>query len=313
VRIFMTGATGFIGSHVAYRLIEAGHELTIIARNPQKLTALSSHPQVKRISATLYDFEVIRTALIGCQACIHVALGWGDTPIDMLKTDTTATVSLLTSCLDLGIEHFIYTSSTAALGEFFASMNECDRLAPIDYYGATKAASEAFVLAAASNSKMRCNVIRPGYTFGNPVVPGATTQSDPRFRKIVQCALSNDDIVLQAGDGTQFIWAGDLARLYEAVLNSARNREVYYGLGVPFVSWQSIAEKAIELIGSKTKILLQGKPEAPKLFDLSKIREHFGLAFAAEPHLPAHLRYLIEELRERRAGQPKGNDRTLAQ
>ncbi len=51
MRIFITGATGFIGSHVAYRLLEAGHELVAIARNAEKTPSLSSHARVERVSA----------------------------------------------------------------------------------------------------------------------------------------------------------------------------------------------------------------------------------------------------------------------
>ncbi len=298
MKIFVTGATGFIGSHVAYRLLDAGHELVALARNPQKVPALAAHPKVQMLAATLYDFDDIRLALHGCDACIHIALGWGDTPIEMLRTDTTATVSLLTSCLDVGVKQFIYTSSTAALGSFFAEMKETDPLSPSDYYGATKAASEAYVLAVAAKSSMRCNVIRPGYTFGNPVVPGASIQSDRRFHEIVEGALNDSEIVLKAGDGTQFVAAGDLARLFEAVLNSDHNREVYYGLGVPFVSWASIAESAIQLCSSKSSIRLIGEAPEPCLFNLSKIRDHFGLAFELEPHLTEHLKYLIDGLKE---------------
>lgn len=293
MKIFITGAMGFIGSHVAYRFLDAGHDLVALARNPHKLPALAAHPKVQIVAATLYDFDVIREALQGCDACIHIALGWGDTPIEMLMTDTTATVSLLTSCLDAGIKQFIYTSSTAALGSFFAEMKETDPVMPSDYYGATKAASEAFALAVAAKSNMRCNIIRPGYTFGNPVKPGASIQSDRRFHDIVSEAVNDGEIVLKAGDGTQFIAAADLARLFEAVFNSDRNREVYYGLGVPFISWASIAETTIKLCSSKSSIRLIGEVPEPCLFNLGKIQRHFGLAFEAEPYLTEHLKYLI--------------------
>jgi UDP-glucose 4-epimerase len=297
MKIFITGATGFIGSHVAYALLAAGHELVAIARNPEKTRALSEHPRVKRVNATLYDYDVIKPLLAGCQACVHVALGWGDTPLEMLRTDTTATVSLLEACIGAGVEHFIYTSSTAALGGFWSRMSEADPTKPSDYYGATKAASEAYVMAVGAKTKLRCNVIRPGYTFGNPVVEGAPTQPDQRFHKLVKSALSGEDIVLKAGDGTQFVWAGDLARLYVAVLDSQRSRETYFGLGTPFVSWQSVAEEAIALTGSKSKVVIEGTPGAPCLFDLSKIREHFGLEFGSAPHITEHLRYLVAKAR----------------
>jgi UDP-glucose 4-epimerase len=295
MRIFITGATGFIGSHVAYQLLEAGHELVAIARNADKTPSLSTHPRVRRVSASLYDFAVIRDQLAGCEACVHVALGWGDTPVSMLETDTRATVFLLQACVEQGVKHFIYTSSTAALGGFWSHMSEADPVRPSDYYGATKAASEAYVMAVGAKSNLRCNVIRPGYTFGNPVAPGAPTQPDKRFGSIVKSALAGREIRLKKGDGTQFVWAGDLARLYRAVLDSKRSREVYFGLATPFVTWQAVAEEAVRLTGSKSQVITEGEPGAPCLFDLSKIRDHFGLEFGSAEHITRHLEYLIAQ------------------
>jgi UDP-glucose 4-epimerase len=291
MRIFITGATGFIGSYVAYRLLEAGHELVAIARNPDKTPSLTNHPRVRRVPASLYDFAVIREQLSGCDACVHVALGWGDTPVSMLETDTRATVFLLQACVEQGVKHFIYTSSTAALGSFWSRMSEADPTRPSDYYGATKAASEAYVMAVGAKSSMRCNVIRPGYTFGNPVVPGAPIQPDKRFASIVTAARAGQDIRVKRGDGTQFIWAGDLARLYQAVLDSTRSREIYFGLATPFVTWEAIAEEAVRLTGSRSRILTEGEPGPDCRFDLSKIKEHFGLEFGSAERITEHLRF----------------------
>ena len=65
MRVFITGATGFIGSYVAHRLLEAGHDLVAIARNPDKTPSLSRHPRVERVPASLYDFALIREKLAG--------------------------------------------------------------------------------------------------------------------------------------------------------------------------------------------------------------------------------------------------------
>lgn len=295
MRIFITGATGFIGSHVAYRLLDAGHELVAIARNPEKTPSLSSHPRVRRVLASLYDLRIIREQLAGCDACVHVALGWGDTPATMLEADTRATVSLLEACVEQGVKQFLYTSSTAALGGFWSRMTEADPVRPSDYYGATKAASEAYVMAVGARSSLRCNVIRPGYTFGNPVAPGAPTQPDKRFASIVKSALAGEDIRLERGDGTQFVWAGDLARLYQSVLDSERSREVYFGLATPFVTWQAVAEEAVRLSGSRSKVVAEGEPGAACRFDLSKIKEHFGLEFGSAEHITRHLEHLIAQ------------------
>lgn len=295
MKIFITGATGFIGSHVAYRLLNAGHQLVVLARSPDKTPSLSKHPDVKRVHGTLYDSALIRENLQGCSACVHIALGWGDEPLSMLQTDTTATVSLLEACVDAEVEQFVYTSSTAALGPFWSRMSEADPLRPGDYYGATKAASEAYVMAVGSQTPMRCNIIRPGYTFGNPAAPGAPTQPDQRFSEIAASSVAGTEIEVTRGDGTQFIAATDLAQLYEAVLNSRHNREAYYGLATPYVTWQAIAEQAVRLADSKSEVVVQGDGAAPCLFDLSKIREHFELEFDSAKALTNHLQYLIAQ------------------
>lgn len=291
----MTGATGFIGSWVAYRFLEAGHDLVVLARNPSKLAVLWEHPRVACVEARLTDFETIRESLRGMDACVHIALGWGETPTTMLDADTRVTAFLVETAAELGVEHFLYTSSTAALGPFFDGMNETHPLRPETLYGATKAASEAYVLAVAATSSLRCNVIRPGYTFGNPVVPGASVQSDNRFRDIAEKARAGQDIVLKAGDGTQFIWAGDLARLYQAALESERNREVYFGLAEPFVTWTHVAEIAVARSGSRSRIVLEGQETPPDRFDLGKVQRHFGLRFESEQRLIAHVEYWLSE------------------
>ena len=293
MRIFITGATGFIGSWVAYRLLGAGHQLVALARNPSKLPALWREPGVECVEGQLTDFDVIAKAMEGTEACVHIALGWGETATTMLASDTRVTAFLVETAAMLGLDQFVYTSSTAALGPFFDGMNETHPLRPDTLYGATKAASEAYVLAVGATSRLRCNVIRPGYTYGNPVVRGASVQFDRRFRDIAELANNGKDIPIRAGDGTQFIWAGDLAAVYQAVLESDKNREVYLGLAEPFVTWQRIAEHTVARSGSKSRLVLEG-PEAPRhLFDLGKICRDFGLRFESEGRLLQHIDHCL--------------------
>ena len=142
---------------------------------------------------------------------------------------------------------------------------------------------------------MRSNVVRPGYTIGNPVVPGAPLYSDRRFREIVRNALAGSDIVLARHDGTQFIWAGDLARIYTALLRSDVSRGVYFGLSRNFTTWEAIARQVIEMTGSPSRVVLEDKGHgaSPTLIDVSKIQREFGLAFDSTQQITAHLRYLI--------------------
>jgi UDP-glucose 4-epimerase len=212
----------------------------------------------------------------------------------MLTKDTASSVFLFEKAAEAGIKKFIYTSSTAALGEFRQDMDEEMKSKPVNYYCATKAASEEYLMALSYQYPMVCAVIRPGYTFGNPAVEGAPMEVDSRFREIVISALQGRDIIVTENDGTQFIWAGDLAKLYVSVLEKGENRNIYFGLARNFVTWEKIAEQAIMFTGSKSRIVKKS-PEAGGpacLFTLEKIKDSFGFSFESWDRIVDHVKYL---------------------
>jgi UDP-glucose 4-epimerase len=299
MKIFLTGGTGFIGSYVTKALSDKGHEIAILARNPDKVPHLSDLPGVSIVPGLITDFDVIEENLRDKEACIHIALGWGDLATSMLKNDTFPSVFLFETAARLGVKHIIYTSSTAACGNLSTHIDEKVKPEPSDYYGATKAATESFLFAISHKFPVRCNVIRPGYTFGNPVIEGASIEWDDRFKSIVRQAITGEEINVIQYDGTQFIWAGDLAKVYMSVLDSEKNRGTYFGLGPKFISWEQIAEKAIELSGSKSTIHLEdrGYDKKPLMYDVGLIKREFGLEFKAWDLIIGHLEYLIQTLR----------------
>jgi len=294
MNIFLTGGTGFIGHFVAKEFLEQGHFLKILARNPNKIPSLACHKNVEMIHAGLLEAEAIEKGLEGCDACVHIALGWGETPLEMLAKDTTATVLLLELAAKAGCEKFIYTSSTAALGKIRHHSNEEMVCKPLDLYGATKAAGEAYVLGA--SSKMKRNIIRPGYTFGHQAFPDGISQPDRRFFNIAQAAKENKVIHLTKYDGTQFIHASQLAKLYSAVLESDLSEEVFFGLGTEWISWKSIAERTIaKFPGTKATIEEEDKgwSSTPYLFSLEKINKFFGLKFNGNDFIDEHIIFYI--------------------
>jgi UDP-glucose 4-epimerase len=292
--IFLTGGSGFIGHWVVRELLSRGHRLRLLVRNTSKIPSLRTLPGVELFEGTLDDRPVITRALSGCEACVHVALGWGETPTTMLERDTAVTAFLLEASAEAGAKRFLYTSSTAAVGEFRPRMDEGIDVRPVDLYGATKAASEAYLLGFSARSGMACNVIRPGYTFGNPATPDGVTQPDTRFRDIVSFARRGEPVRVTKHDGTQFIWAGDLAMVYSAVLESGLTRRIFFGLSTEFVTWEEIARKAVGMTGSKSGVVVEDKGwgEDPMLFDVSAIRREFGLEFTALDRIGEHLAYL---------------------
>ena len=296
MKIYLTGGTGFIGSYIAKELSGAGHEVIILARTPGKVPALAKLPGVRIVHADMTDNAALERAISEGDALIHNALCWGDTGPEMLVNETLSSVRIIDLAVRRKIPRILYTSSTAATGYSHRVTDENSRLIPEDFYGATKGSVELFIAAyAKKNPSIAFNIIRPGYTFGGPVVEGGSTENDSRFRDIVRAAKENRVIELILHDGTQFIWAGDLARLFRMVIESDAKGETYFGLGSRFVRWEEIARSAIAMTGGKSEIVLRdiGYSDEPSLFDVSKIRRVFGFSSDPRGKIDEHLKYIL--------------------
>jgi UDP-glucose 4-epimerase len=308
MNILLTGGTGFIGSYVAMELIKNGHTLTILARNQNKVPALKKIDGIEIVEGDISNLKLLEKLISGKDAVILVALNYTkQTGWEVLQDDTLPTVFISDIAAKSHVKHFIYTSSTAVNDNvYMVEQNKIDgsvkcvysntKQHPATFYGATKAASENFLLAQSYNSPMRINFVRPGYTFGNPVVEGGSTQGDARFHQIVKDAVNDRPIHVVKNDGTQFIWAGDLAKLYIKILHSDVNRKTYFGLSSKFISWDDIANEAVKRCGSNSKIELEdrGWSDNVTLFDVRDMKDDFSLEFDGLEKILEHLDYYIK-------------------
>lgn len=311
MKIFLTGGTGNIGQYVSKALQERGHELILLTRDPDRVKSLRDMERVTTVKGTLLDFELMEECMQGCDGVIHIALGWGNEPLTMLGHDTRVTVFLMEAAERAGVKNFIYTSSTAAMGHLRNGMDETYMCLPGDLYGATKASSEAYLLGFrqyyaeqggyGTPVKMRRNIIRPGYTFSNPAWPDGSSQSDTRFKEICRAVLTNQPVHLTRYDGTQFISAGQIAKLYVDLIESSMNEEIFLALGSVFTTWEEIAKMALELTPESTsKIVLKedGRGAIPYYYCVDKIKRMFGYNFDANEELRDHVKWNLTKVKE---------------
>jgi UDP-glucose 4-epimerase len=287
-----------IGSYVVHDLIGQGHRVTILARNPAKVAGFLDVPGIDFVEGTLTDRAAIRRALDGKDACIHIALGWGDTATDMAQADTVPSLFIFDEAVRAGVSRIIYTSSIAAFGDPRPLFGESTAPRPTDFYGATKAAAEAYLLAVGATHDVAVTVIRPGYTFGEPVVPGATIYTDEKLPTLVAQAKRNETISVTKDHGTQFIWAGDLSQVYSAVLASSATRRLYTSVSADFTTWEQVARMAIEHCGSTSQVILTDPvvDRGMGLNDVSPIEDDFGLRFSSRKRLREHIAWLADAI-----------------
>jgi UDP-glucose 4-epimerase len=295
MKVFITGGTGFIGSYVVKELLSYGHELTLLARNVNKVPGFVGQDRIRFVEGGMDDTETIIREIADHDACVHVALSWlGGTAEDNVMKETVPSVLLFQAAADAGVRKIIYTSSIASFGS--APNNDLGFIKPSSYYGATKAASEAYLMAIAREYKIQANVVRPGYTFGNPCVEGGPLYPDQKIANMIKKARANEDMTFVKNDGTQFIWAGDLVKVYSSLLHSDElNRGYYTAVSTQWRTWAQIAQMAVDLLGSSSQIQLedQGRPNVIGTpIDVTQIKNTFGYEFAADEYMLDHLRYL---------------------
>jgi UDP-glucose 4-epimerase len=294
MNVLLTGGTGFIGSYVLKALTDAGHSVTAIDREPDRAPGLKELPGARVVGCDLADFDAVGKHLKDKDACIHLALGcWGMSAYEFLMRDTRLSVWLMEKAAELGLKHFIYTSSGEAPGVTASLMTEETRTEPRRAYAATKAATEKFLFAVSYEHEMRCNAIRPNLTFGNPLMEGCRPTSDFRIRDICRQASRGEAMTFPPGIGTQPIWAGDLARVYVAVLASDANRQIYHAMGADLVLWTEVAREAVRQAGSSSRIPPRDDSGRRNLFDVTKVKEAFGLEFHPWPRLKEHIAWTL--------------------
>src|SRR5271154_4576480 len=105
MRIFLTGATGFVGTHVARELVQRGAQLRLLVRPTSNLRNLEGL-QAETIIGDLLQPESLRVALRGCDALIHVAADyrlWVRDPKEMYAANVDGTRELLRIAREEGV------------------------------------------------------------------------------------------------------------------------------------------------------------------------------------------------------------------
>jgi dihydroflavonol-4-reductase len=117
MKVFVTGATGFVGHHVAHALAGEGAQLRLLVRKSSKLANLDGIAGDTHVG-DLSQPETLKPALAGCDAVVHVAADyrlWIPDPAAMYRANVDGTRELLRMAREAGVPRVVYTSSVATM------------------------------------------------------------------------------------------------------------------------------------------------------------------------------------------------------
>ncbi len=172
MKAFVTGATGFVGSHVARVLAERGAALRLLVR-PTSNTTLIEHLKADRVTGDLREPESLKKGMAGCDTVFHVAADyrlWARDPAEMNRSNVEGTRAVLQAARESGVRTVVYTSSVATMG-FTTNGSPCNEDSPvaladmIGHYKRSKFMAEQVAIEAAKGGQ-RVVILNPTAPIG---------------------------------------------------------------------------------------------------------------------------------------------------
>jgi len=240
-RVLLTGITGFIGSHLAERLIADGHEVHGIAFEPPphpNLSAIASQVRIHR--ADLADPEALRAAVAAARpdALVHLA---GQAIPSLAQKDAGATVAvnvvgtanILAALEPLAGARLVFASSADVYGvPDHAPIGEDTPLQPTNVYAESKVAAEALVRAFGDRGGHPTVILRPANTNGPRQHPGLAASGFAK--QIAEAEAGRAPAVIGHGrldSKRDFIDVRDVAAAYVAAIGLMSERTETYNVG----------------------------------------------------------------------------------
>ena len=232
MRVFVTGATGYVGGAVAERLRQAGHTVAALARSDEaaeRVYAAGMHP----VRGGLADVQVLAQECALADAVVHCAM---EQSRDAVLLDRAVVEAVLDALSDSG-KAFVYTSGTAVVGDTGGAV--ADESTPVDPAGpvAWRAAHEALVTGAVDRG-VRGIVIRPSLVYGRGGNGIVNQQVD---------VARSGRMVRYVGSGANrwsTVHVDDLADLYLLAVERAPAGSTWVAEGGESVSMADLAEAA---------------------------------------------------------------------
>lgn len=221
MKALVTGATGFVGSHLVNQLLEQGHQVTALVRSLERAAPLAERG-TRLVLGDLADTDAIRAASHGQDVVLHSAAMTGAVnEAEFMAANRDGTSRIVDAAIAAGVPRLVLVSSAAAGGPSQpgiprTGIGETD--APVTMYGRSKLASEQVV----RDAPFDWTIIRPPTVYG----PGDTANLHQVFR-----AARRFGTAPVFGDGSQevsLIHVDDLAAAIIAAAAPEASRGTFY-------------------------------------------------------------------------------------
>jgi dihydroflavonol-4-reductase len=245
MRLFVTGATGFVGAHVARAAAAQGAQLRLLTRTTSKTSNLPKDAEV--VVGDLREPASFSSALQGCDAVVHVAADyrlWVPAPAEMYKANVEGTRELLRLAREAGVRRVVYTSSVATMGfHGDAVVDEetpVSEAAMIGHYKRSKWLAEQVAIEAARGGQE--------VVILNPTTPIGALDTKPTPTGRIVVDFLNKNFPAYVETGLNLVDVEEVARMHLVALERGRVGQRYI-LGGENLTLKAILDRLAAITG----------------------------------------------------------------
>jgi nucleoside-diphosphate-sugar epimerase len=284
VRVLITGATGFIGSHLAERLVAEGAEVTLaVEPGVSKANVANILDKVRAREVDLRDGHLVQQLVRECQPSkiYHLAaVGVTEPGIEpglAVQVNVIGTLNLLESLNETSCDCFVNTGTCYEYGHNTPPMREDQMVDPINAYAASKSAAWLFCNMVHRTRGYPIVTVRPFTAYGPRQSPRAL------IPQTILSALRGEDFQMTGGEQTRdFTYVDDVVEGYvrAALSEKAIGQTINLGTGEE-CPIKDVVLKVLKLMGNPVRPLVGALPYRPTEIwrlcsDSSKARELLG-------------------------------------
>ncbi|PYX94984.1 MAG: dihydroflavonol 4-reductase [Acidobacteria bacterium] len=247
MKAFVTGATGFVGSHVARLLEVQGADLRLLTRSSSRTENIDAL-KAERVIGDLTDPESLKKGMQGCEFVFHVAADyrlWVRDPEQMYRANVEGTRAILRAAQEAGVRRVVYTSSVATMG-ITGNGEPCNEGSPvallnmIGHYKRSKFMAEQVVLEAGRSG---ANVV-----LVNPTTPIGEQDIKPTPTGRIIVDFLNRQFPAYVDTGLNLVDVTECARAHISAAERAKPGERYI-IGGENLTLKQILDKLAAITG----------------------------------------------------------------
>lgn len=245
-KVFITGAGGFIGSHLVEACLKRGFRVRAFVRYNGRndwgwLDHLSAIKGVKVIAGDIRDYDLVNAAMKGCGTVFHLAALIGIpysyvSPLAYVKTNIEGTYNVLQSAKDIGVKNVIVTSTSEIYGTGqYVPIDEKHPAVSQSPYAASKTASDQLAISYNRSFGLPVRIARPFNVYGprqsaRAVIPTIITQIAGGAKELKLGNLfPTRDFTFVCDTAAGFLALVEAKGLYGEVFNIGTGTEISIG------------------------------------------------------------------------------------